>query len=131
MATTKIAGRDVPIEDGPKTIINLWIDRGDTEEYGSWEFWTAENPTKGSTACCRPGVDPGKTFRRAEMLASDRAGWEIARHAARVRPATAREVVVWLNAHPHHSPAAMLHQIRGNDVRIDGQKGDYRIIELP
>ena len=131
MATTTIANRDIPIDDGPKTIINFWVDKGDTEEYGSWELWTAEGSKKVCTACCRSGTDPGAPFRRAEMSASDRAGWEIARHAARVRAATAREVVVWLKAHRDYSPAGMAHQIRGKDVRIDGQCGDYSITDLP
>jgi len=131
MATTKIAGHDVPIDIGPKTIINFWVVSGSTEEYGPWEFWTAEVTAKSATGCCRPGADPGEPFRRAEMLTSDRAGWEIARRAARVRPATAREVMIWLNAHRDFSPATMPHQIRGKDVRIDGQHGNYSIIELP
>jgi len=74
MGTTKIDGRDIPIDDGPKTIINFWVVSGSTEEYGPWEFWTAEGTAKSATACCRPGVDPGKPFRRAEMSASDQAG---------------------------------------------------------
>jgi len=131
MATKRIAGRDVLIDIGPKTIINFWVTRGDTDEFGSWELWTAEGSTKCSTACCRPSADPGEPFRRAEMSASDQAGWEIARHAARLRPATAREALIWLNARRDYSPANMPHQIRGKDVGIDGNDGDYRITEPP
>jgi hypothetical protein len=131
MATTKIAGRDVPVDDGPRTIINFWVARGGAEEAGPREFWTAEGLAKGSIACCRPNVDPGEPFRRAEMLPADHAGWETARHATRLRPATAREVVAWLNAHPEDRPATMPHHVRGQNVRIDGQHGDYRIIDLP
>lgn len=131
MAATKITDRDVPVEDGPRTIINFWVAKGGAEEAGPREFWTAEGPGRGSVACCWPGVDPGEPFRRAETLPADHTGWETARHATRLRPAMAREVVAWLNAHRQYRPATMPHQVKGKAVRIDGEDGNYSITDLP
>jgi len=131
MATTKIADRDVPVDDGPRTIINFWVAKAGIEEAGPREVWTAEGPIKGSIACCGPNVDPGEPFRRAEMLPADHTRWETALHATRLRPATAREVVAWLNAHRQYRPATMPHQVMGKAVRIDGEDGNYSITDLP
>lgn len=133
MTETEIAGRRVPIEPGPKTIIRFSSGRGGEGEAGDWEFWTAVGPTHAVTARCRPGKDPGERFCRMEKSKDEQPGWIVARQAKYLRAATASELEAWLN-HPskgQDAPHAKAGEAVGEQVRVDNQDGRYRVVPQP
>ena len=135
--TTTIAGRDVPIEPGPRTIIRFSGGRGANEE-GDWEFWTAVGPIeamkdgtparKKTAARCRPGADPGERFLRMEGAPGYERGWAIARVAEFLRPATIGELERWLDEHPDDARYAEAGEVGGDKVRVVNEGGRYRVI---
>jgi hypothetical protein len=97
--TTRVAGREVPVETGELLTVFFSSGRGGETEAGDWEFWTIFNDQHGSTARCRPGSDPGERFRRMEGVSGYERHWGIASSSLGVRPATQRELIAWLNSH--------------------------------
>ncbi len=116
--TTKIAGRDVPIEAGELVTLQFSAGRGGKVEAGACEFWTVFNDSRCSTARCRAGNDPGERFRRMEGSHGYETHWEIAATSKAVRPAKQNEVVAWLNSHPEDAKFAESCQIGSKNMRV-------------
>lgn len=98
--STKIAGRDVPIEAGDPIIVNFSAGAGGEAEAGEWAFWTIFNDEKICTARCRPDADPGERFRTAEGREQEKDGWRVAATAKGIRPAKRNQIKKWLDKHP-------------------------------
>ena len=130
METTKIAGRDVPIKPGPKTIITFSGGRGGPSEASRWEFWKARGPAGGVTARCREGEDPGKRFRDMDGAPGYESSWATARVADHLRPATAKEMEAWLNDNSKgkDAPHAESGEVGGMKVRVVESDGRYRVV---
>jgi hypothetical protein len=101
--STKIAGRDVPIEPGDLVTIQFSGGRGGQAEAGMWQFWTIFNDRLQSTARCREGSDPGERFRRMEGAKGYERPWQVAVTSKAIRPATLNEVIGWLKDHNEDS----------------------------
>jgi len=117
--TTTIANRDVPIEQGELITVSFSAGRVGESEAGTWEFWIVFNNTdQAFTARCRQGADPGERFRRMEGEEGYETAWKVAATATGIRPATRREVKVWLNAHHEDAQFAESCQVGGTNMRV-------------
>lgn len=100
MRTTKVANRDIPIEEGQLVSIRFSGGRGGKSEAGVYEFWTAfNNNEKPITGRSPQGSDPGERFRRMEGVRGYEKYWKVAATASAIRPATQTEVLNWLQKH--------------------------------
>jgi len=116
--TTKIAGRDVPIEQGDPPIVQFSGGRRGKSEAGLYEFWTVFNRSGHCTARWPVGGDPGDRFRRMEGSKADATCWLIAAAADGIRPATEAELISWLSSKPGDSPFAESCRIGSKTMKI-------------
>jgi len=106
--STEIAGRQVPIEPGePSTIIFSGGRNGESDR-GVWEFWTAAaDGPNGAVTRCHVDSDPGERFRQMETGPKAERDLHVAvvSKAKLVRPASAKDVVNWLEVEVHREDA--------------------------
>jgi hypothetical protein len=100
---TKVAGRDVPIQQGNPTLVSFAQESPDDSMSGVWEFWTLFDESRSVTGRCREGCDPGERFRGMEGQEDYEDAWTIAAAAIGIRPASRKAVTGWLNSHPENA----------------------------
>jgi hypothetical protein len=117
MEKTTIAGREVPIKQGPKIVVSFSGGKVGAEEAGPWEFWVLVGKDgRGTIGRCHPGSDPGERWRRMEGARGYERHWEKAQSAEYLRPASVADVEVWLNEPSHQRDARF-----AESVEIDGK----------
>jgi hypothetical protein len=117
MEKTTIAGREVPIKQGPKIVVSFSGGKVGAEEAGPWEFWVLVGKDgRGTIGRCHPGSDPGERWRRMESARGYERHWEKAQSAEYLRPASVADVEVWLNEPSHQRDARF-----AESVEIDGK----------
>jgi hypothetical protein len=123
--TTKIAGKDIPIDEGALSVVNFSLSNsGDIEV---WEFWTLYDGSRSVTGRCRQGVDPGERFRRMEGQPDYEDAWEIAAAAKGLRPSTEKSVIDWLNSHEEDAQLAGSCQIGSKNFRVVRTDEGFRL----
>jgi hypothetical protein len=106
---TTIADRQVPVEDGPRTVVSFSAGCEKRDKEGNYDFWTLKNETGYLLVGRWPaGAPPGERFRHMEHNPADAPGWKDAQTAILLRSAAANELIDWLNdeAHAHDAPCA-------------------------
>jgi hypothetical protein len=127
--TTRIGGRDVPVEDGDMITVSFSGGAGGSSEAGDYEFWTVFSKIGIDTARCRPGADPGERWRKMEGSSEPAyvKGWEIARTADVIRPANQARVIKWLTGHDDSdAPFAGDCTVGDRAMRVVREDGTYR-----
>jgi hypothetical protein len=121
VATTRIAGREVPIQPGEIVTVCFSAGRAGEAERGRWEFWTVVRGKKGLTARCRPGADPGERFRREK--GSEATGFLSTVDG--IRPSQIQEVIAWLNdpAKKGDASFALCCHLGGRTMTVTKAKG--------
>ncbi len=129
MDHTQIAGRDVQIETGPKTVVHFSDGCNPADPPGNYEFWTMKNESAALVVGRRPeGRDPGERFRMMQHQPGYEAAWANAQTATLLRPTSRRELLEWLNnvAHAADAPCAGLAEVGGTKWRVvKGANGRY------
>jgi len=128
MTKTKIAGRPVPIEPGPKTIISFSGERSGPDRAGRWEFWTLMGPAGAAVTRCHEGVDPGERFCRMEGQRKYESLWKKSRSSDQLHPATIDDLESWMNTHPEFVPFAKSGELGGAKVRVVKEGGRCRVV---
>jgi hypothetical protein len=123
--TTKIAGKDVRIDEGIPSFVTFSPRNGGDVEV--WEFWTLYDGSRLVTGRCREGVDPGERFRRMEGLAEYEDAWGIAVGAKGLRPSTEKSVTDWLNSHEEDAQLADFGQIGSRNFRVIKTDEGFRL----
>lgn len=113
-----IAGRTVPIRPGKKTVMSFTGGKGGPEEAGLWELWTLIAPPWKDRARIRADQDPGERWRRMEGTPGYEHSWEIAKKVEYLRPASAKDVVDWLNSHLKDAEFADWCEIDGQRFKV-------------
>jgi hypothetical protein len=130
VATTNIGGRDILVRDGPRSTIYFSGGRAGPHEAGDYEFWTAEGPKGKTWARSRKGTDAGERFRRMEHRPNEESGFEIARAANQIRPATCSEIERWINSESKKldAPHAKSGHVDDSPVVIVQDGGTYKVV---
>lgn len=115
---TKVAGRDVPIQQGDPTLVWFSQESPDDAMSGVWEFWTLFAESRSVTGRCREGCDPGERFRGMEGQEDYEDAWQIAIAAIGIRPATRKAVTGWLNSHPENARFAESSRVGPTMLRV-------------
>jgi hypothetical protein len=125
-ATTNIAGRDIPIDEGAPSVVSFA--QGQSGDVEAWEFWTLYGDgSRAVTGRCRRGVDPGERFRRMEGQPDYEDAWEIAVAAKGLRPSTEQSVTDWLNSHQEDAELAESCQIGSTNFRVVKTDDGFRL----
>jgi hypothetical protein len=131
MRTTKVANRDIPVEEGELLCIRFSGGRGGKSEAGLYEFWTIFKIQSGTavkfTARCREGNDPGERFRRMEGEKGYEKAWKVASAATGIRPATQEAVIKWLTKHPDDACFAESCLVGGTSFKVVKTVDGYQL----
>jgi hypothetical protein len=119
---TCIDGKDIPVQPGPLTRVFF---SGDCEirdkPEGFWDFWTMERAQRQPlTGRWRTGGYPGQRFDNTNTAPT----------ATLLRPSSAQEVEVWLNApsHVRDAPCAQHGELNGQPISIGRDPVDAHYI---
>lgn len=121
MDHTWIAGRKVPIEPRPKTVVSFSAGCNPDDPPGDYEFWTMKNEDAALHVGRRPaGRDPGERFQMMNGVVGYEQAWKDAQTATLIRPTSAKELVDWLNdvSHSGDAPCARWCQVKGKNMRV-------------
>jgi hypothetical protein len=118
MDTTRIAGREVPVQPGLRTVVTFEGNCDPKDPAGDYDFWIISDGKSGYTGRRLSGNDPGDRFRAMEGQPGYEAAWATARAAVRIAPASAKQVISWLNSHPTEAACAKTCRIDGGDFDV-------------
>jgi hypothetical protein len=94
---TTIAGKTVPIQSGPTTIVYFSADCHPSDPSGEYEFWMETTVSKPITRRRPARRDPGERFQMMGGTPGYERYWAAAQAATLVRPASDEELLNWFN----------------------------------
>ena len=117
---------------GPRTVVHFSARCIPADPPGPYEFWSTQSEKGEVITGRRPaGADPGERFRMLEGRPGHEALWAAAKAAVVVRPASADEVLNWLNTHPAEAPCAGKCEIGEAKLRVvKAANGSFAFVPL-
>jgi hypothetical protein len=125
---TEIDRRQVPVLDGPRTVVYFSVGCNPHDHVGNYEFWTVGNSTANFYGRWPEGKDdPGARAREMEGKPDYKPYWAIAKTATLVEPTSAFDLIKWLNDRNHakDAPCAKHATIHGQHLAVVKRNGRY------
>ena len=126
MPTTNVLGRDIPIRDGPKSIVSFSSGARGPQEAGRYALWTAilkadrDGVVRGYTIRSLESLPPGARYDRHPDDPRYHDMREGLKDCAYITPASVAEIESWLQGHRKDAAFASEAEVGGAKYRIEG-----------